>query len=143
LYFKTHRQKYYQLLDHVRTTGDWETWLEFFLNGVKETATQAAESARQILTLFEQDRRKIEGLGRPAASVLRVHQYMQRKPILSIPATAAQLSISAPTIAKAIHHMHELGMIRETTGKQRDRRFIYDRYLAILNQGTEPIAPGR
>jgi Fic family protein len=83
LYFKMNRQKYYELLDRVRTHGDWETWLEFFLIGVKETAQQAADTSREILTLIEKDRRKIEELGRPAASVLRVHQHLQRKPIRS------------------------------------------------------------
>jgi Fic family protein len=143
LYFKTHRQRYYELLDRVRATGDWETWLEFFLAGVKDTSAQASQSAHQILTLFEEDRRKIERLGRPAASILRIHQHMQRKPILSIPATAEQLSVSAPTVAKAIQHMRKLGIVRETTGKQRHRLFVYRRYVDILNQGTEPIAGAR
>jgi Fic family protein len=101
LYFKAHRQRYYELIDRVRATGDWESWLEFFLAGVKDTSAQASQSAHQILTLFEEDRRKIERLGRPAASIIRVHQHMQRKPILSIPATAEQLSVSAPTVGKA------------------------------------------
>ena len=137
LYFKTNRQQYYELLDRVRTAGDWETWVEFFLTGVRGTSNQAADSARQILALLEADRRKIEALGRPAASVLRVHQYMQRNPIITIPATARKLSISAPTVAKSIEYMRILGMLRETTGKQRHRLFVYDKYLAILNQGTE------
>lgn len=137
LYFKMNRQKYYELLDRVRTHGDWETWIEFFLAGVKETAQQAADTSREILTLIEKDRRKIEALGRPAASVLRVHLYLQRKPIVTIPATAEQLSLSAPTVAKALQHMVKLGMVRETTGKQRHRLFTYHRYLDILNQGTE------
>jgi Fic family protein len=142
LYFKTHRQRYYELLDRVRTAGDWETWLEFFLNGVKETSTQAAQGAHEILKLFDEDRRKVERLGRPAASVLRVHEHMQRKPILSIPATAEQLSLSAPTVAKAIQHMQKLGIVREVTGKQRHRLFAYRRYIDILNQGAEPIPGG-
>jgi Fic family protein len=137
LYFKTNRQKYYELLDRVRSHGDWETWLEFFLTGVKETAQQAADTSKEILTLIEEDRRKIEELGRPAASILRVHQHLQRKPIITIPATAEQLSLSAPTVAKALQHMVKLGMVRETTGKQRHRLFTYHRYLEILNRGTE------
>src|SRR5512140_817653 len=72
LYFKQHRPAYYDLLDRVRTKGDWETWLEFFLTGVRDTAEQAATAARRILAVFEDHRRKIEALGRPAASVLRV-----------------------------------------------------------------------
>jgi hypothetical protein len=65
---------------------------------------------------------------------------MQRRPILSIPATAQLLSLSAPTVTKALLQMQDLGLVREQTGKQRHRRFVYERYLAILSQGTEPIA---
>lgn len=139
LYFKSNRQRYYELLQRVRESGDWEIWLEFFLTGVKETSEQAAETARRILALFESDRRRIEDLGRPAASVLRVHQFMQANPIISIPATAEKLSLSAPTVTKSIEHMMKLGMLREITGKQRRRLFVYDPYLAILNEGTEPL----
>ena len=121
----------------IRTHGDWETWLEFFLTGVKETAQQGADTSREILALIEKDRNNIEELGRPAASILRVHQHLQRKPIITIPTTAEQLSLSAPTVAKALQHMVKLGMVRETTGKQRHRLFTYHRYLEILNRGKE------
>jgi hypothetical protein len=89
------KMKYYELLDRVRTHGDWETWIDFFLTCVKETAQQAADTSREILTLIEKDRRTIEKLGRPAGSVLRVHLHLQRKPIITIPATAEQLSLCA------------------------------------------------
>ena len=141
LYFKTNRQKYYELLDRVRTHGEWETWLEFFPDGVREIAEQAAATSRKILALIESDRRQIEGLGRPASSVLRVHQHLQRKPIITIPATAERLALSAPTVAKALEHMVELGMVHETTGRQRHRLFTYHRYPDILNQGTEVAQP--
>jgi len=137
LYFKANRRKYYELLDRVRTAGEWETWVEFFLTGIRDTSNQAAATARQILALFEADRRKIEGLGRPAASVARVHQYMERSPIVTIPATARRLAISSPTVAKSMEHMRKLGMLREATGRQRHRLFVYQAYLTILNQGTE------
>ena len=104
---------------------------------MKETAQQGADTSREILTLIEEDRQKIEELGRPAGSVLRVHLHLQRKPIIAIPTTGEQVSLSAPTVAKALQHMAELGMVRETTGKQRHRLFTYYRYLDILNQGTE------
>lgn len=143
LYFKTNRARYYELLDRVRAHGDWETWIEFFLTGVKETAQQAADTSREILALIEGDRHKIEALGRPASSVLRVHQHLQRKPIVTIPATAEQLSLSAPTVTKALQHMVRLGLVRETTGKQRHRLFTYHRYLDILNRGTELRKPSR
>jgi len=139
LYFKTHRRYYYELLQKVREDGDWEAWLEFFLEGVKETSDQAADTAKQILALFEADRIKIEGLGRPAASALRVHQYLQSKPILSVPAAVDALNLTAPTVRKSVGHLADLGLVRETTGKKRDRLFVYSGYLDILNQGTEPL----
>jgi Fic family protein len=139
LYFKQHRPAYYTLLDRVRSKGDWETWLDFFLTGVRDTAEQAAAAARRILALFDEHRRKIEALGRSATSVLRIFEHMQRNPIVSIPAAAGKISISAPTVAKSLDHMEGLGMLREITGKQRHRLFVYDAYLAILSEGTEPL----
>jgi Fic family protein len=139
LFFKTHRQVYYDLLTGVRTAGNWEAWLEFFLTGVKETSDQAVSAARRIITLLEADRKRIEGLGRPAASVLRVHQYAQTHPILSIASTAEKIGITFPTVAGAVDHMRQLGIMREITGKQRHRLFAYGGYLDILNEGTEPL----
>jgi len=139
LYFKTHRRYYYDLLQRVREDGDWEAWIEFFLEGITETSLQAADAARQILSLFEEDRAKIESLGRPATSALRVHQVLQQKPIIAIPDTARESGMSAPTVAKSIQHLRDLGLLREITGKQRGRMFVYSDYLGILSQGTEPI----
>ncbi len=140
LYFKTRRQQYYDLLQRVRDKGDWEVWLEFFLEGVAETSDQAASAAREILSLFDADRRRIEALGRPAASALRVHQILQQKPIVTVPDVCATLHITPPTVRKAIGHLRDLGLLREVTGRQRGRVFVYDDYLAILARGTEPLS---
>lgn len=140
LYFKANRRTYYDLLMKVRTTGNWEAWLDFFLRGVKETSDQAANAARRIMTLLDDDRRKIEGLGRPAASMLRVHQYAKTHPILSIASAAAHIGITFPTVASALDHMQRLRIMRETTGRQRSRLYTYQSYLDILNEGTEPLA---
>ena len=139
LYFKTHRQQYYDLLQQVRERGDWEIWLEFFLDGITETSLQAAEAAREILGLFEADRNTIESLGRPAASALRVHQRLQQKPLVGIPDTSQKLGISPPTIAKSFQHLEDLEIVREVTGKQRGRMYVYRDYLSILSRGTEPL----
>lgn len=139
LYFKSHRQHYYDLLQRVRDQGDWETWLEFFLDGITETSLQAADAAREILRLFESDRKRIEELGRPAASALRVHQLLQQKPLTGINDAAEKLKLSPPTVAKSIEHLEQLGIVRETTGRQRGRKFVYGEYLNILNRGTEPL----
>lgn len=137
LYFKTHRQQYYDLLQQVRLKGNWEQWLQFFLEGVVTTAEQASSSAKNILNLFESDRRRIEGTGRGAGSALQVHYMMRKKPIFSIHHLSSQLELTRPTIAAAISGLTALGIVEELTGRQRDRMFVYRDYLNLLNEGTE------
>ncbi len=139
LYFKTHRNVYYELLQRVRTDGAWEAWLEFFLNGVIDTTGQATHSAQRILELFAGDRARVEKLGRPAASALRLHQLLQERAITSIRGAAKNLSLSQPTVIASIKHLERLGMVREQTGRRRNRLFVYDQYLKILSEGTEPL----
>ena len=129
---------YYEHLQRVRTSGDWEGWLRFFLNGVIHTADQAVKAARAILDLFEEDRKKLEELGRSAGSAIIVHELLQRRPILSISDATQQLAITRPTINAVFQKMQELGVLKETTGRQRDRLYVYDAYVQLLNEGTEP-----
>jgi Fic family protein len=137
LYLKQHRGRYYELLQRVRTDGDWEEWLTFFLEGVETTADQATATARRILGLFEADRERVNTLGRAAGSALRVHHYMQKVPVLRIPLAAAALDLSTPTVGAAIRNLQETGIVREVTGRGRDRVYAYGEYIAILNEGTE------
>jgi len=139
LYFKTNRQTYYELLQKVRLEGDWECWLHFFLTGVWQTANQAVTAARNILALFEIDRRKISTLERTASSALRVHQVLQNKPIVSIQVAAQNSGLSVPTVTTALTHLQKLGIVREMTGGQRHRLFLYEQYFNILKEGTEPL----
>ena len=105
----------------------------------RETSQQAADTARELRDLFEKDWRRIEGLGRSAASALRVHQRLQRDPFVSVPEAARNLRLSPPTVANAIRRLESRGILRETTGKQRGRLYVYDAYLDILGRGTEPL----
>lgn len=139
LFLKTHRQTYYELLQRVRSNGEWEAWLDFFLQGVVETARQAADTAKAILALFDADRKAIEALGRPTGSALQVHQHIQTKPVISVADAVKTLSLSDPTVRKSIEHLIGLGILSEVTGRQRDRMYVYDNYLQALSQGTEPI----
>lgn len=139
LFFKANRQSYYDHLTQVRLTGDWESWLEFFLRGVRDTAEQAVSAARRMIAMLEADRKKIEALGRPAASVLRIHEYTKTRPMFSIRGAREATGLSYPTAAGAVEHMRNLGILQEITGKQRDRLYAYGEYLAILNEGTEPL----
>jgi len=139
LYFKTHRQRYYDLLQRIRTEGIWEEWIEFFLEGTEVTARQAADTAVQILHLFEADRKKIRATGRKAASSLAVHEYLQAHPLTKIGPAARDLKLSIPTVTSALETLTKLKIAKESTGKRRDRLFAYPRYLHILSEGTEPL----
>jgi Fic family protein len=139
LYFKTHRQEYYDHLQRVRTHGDWEGWLRFFLQGVVETADEALATTRRILALFENDRRRLEGLGRAAASAFRVLEYLERKPITGVQEMAKELKLTYPTVASALDRMKKLRIVKELTGYKRNRVFAYAPYVEILSEGTEPL----
>lgn len=139
LYLKARRADYYRLLQEVRENGAWEAWMEFFLTGVRDTATQAVDTARELIALFDRDREAIQTLGRSAASVFRIHDLMQRRPIVTIQAASKELKLSLPTVGKSLEHLIKLEIARELTGKQRHRVFAYSKYLAVLDQGTEPL----
>ena len=139
LYFKEHRQLYYDMLQDVRLKGDWERWCEFFLDGVTETATQATSDAKKIINLLEQDRMEISKIGRAAPTALKVHTYMLKKPYLSLTKAAIDLNISVPTITNAVTKLEEIDILKELTGQARNRLFAYTKYLEILVVGTEPL----
>jgi Fic family protein len=137
LYFKTHRRDYYQLLDNVRLRGDWEAWLDFFAEAVIATATQAVETAQQLLDLSNRDRDKIDGLGRAAASALQVHRTLMEHPIATPGWLAEKTSISPATVNKALGHLERLGIVKELTARKRNRLFSYAGYIEIMSRGTE------
>ena len=138
LYFKQHRSDYYDLLNRVRRTGDWEEWLAFFLEGVRTTAENAVATSRHLVETFVSDRTAIAGhAGRRAGSALRVHDALKARPILSLPQVCMYTGLSFPTAASAMRTLAEQGIARELTGRPRNRLFAYDRYLSILAKGTE------
>lgn len=139
LYLKQHRDRYYELLQAVRTEGDWEAWIIFFLEGIEHTAQQAAATARKLMELAAVDIHKIKTLGRPAGTALQVHQLLQSQIILSVPVAAHRLQLSFPAINKAFAHLAKLGIVREFTGRQRNRLFSYTACLELLSEGTEPF----
>jgi len=137
LYFKTHRQYYYELLNQVRVSGDWESWLEFFAEAVTVTATQAVETAQQLLNVSNQDRDKISGLGRASASALQVHRALMEHPIVTSNWLVEKTGITPATVNKTLGHLEQLGIVRELTAQKRNRLFSYSRYVEIMNRGTE------
>lgn len=137
LYFKTHRKSYYELLDNVRFKGDWEAWLDFFAEAVIVTATQAVETAQQLIGLSDQDREKITSLGRSTASTLEVHRALIEHPIATSRSLVKKTGFTPATINRALENLQHLEIVRELTAQKRNRIFSYSNYLDILNRGTE------
>lgn len=139
LFFKRNRQQYYDLLQNVRLTGDWESWLGFFFTGIRETADEAARTARKLMAMAAKDQERIQTLGRAAGSALRVHDFLQRRPLTSIALCSNKLKLSFPPVMKAMEHLNKLGIVREVTGQKRNRVFAYHAYLRLLSEDTEPL----
>ncbi|MBC7350159.1 MAG: Fic family protein [Candidatus Aminicenantes bacterium] len=139
LYFKQHRSEYYRLLDLVRSEGDWEAWVDFFLEGVVNTAQNAVQTAQRLVALFKEDTQKIQTVGRIANTALRVFNTSCQRPILTLNEARRRTGVSFPSVAKGMEALAKLKIVREITGRKRDRVFAYDRYLEILTEGTEPL----
>lgn len=137
LYLKEHRSEYYRLLDEVRRDGDWEVWLAFFLQGVAETGDGAVATVRRLTATFEEDKARIQALGRRSGSALRVQSALQARPVITLQDASRRSNLSFPATAAGMALLVELGIASELTGRRRNRIFAYDRYLAVLNEGTE------
>lgn len=141
LYFKEHRQEYYDGLQAVRT-GDWEHWLKFYFGGVEWTARDASRTAQTLIGMFETHRQKILTLGKGAPSALRLHDLLKERGVVSLPAAQKELELTFPTVAKAMAGLERMGIVREVTKRSRERLFSYEPYVKIIGQGTEPLQTG-
>jgi Fic family protein len=137
LFFKQNRDTYYEVLQRIRTAGDWEGWLKFYFTGVAEVSNQASDTAKKLLSMFQEHRGRIETLGPAATSALRVHELMKKRVLLSLPTACAELGLSFPAVSKAFANLEKLGLVREFTGKQRNRIFSYDPYLSVITEGID------
>lgn len=133
LFLKRHRSRYYELLEVVRRDGDWETWLSFFLDGVEDTANNAVATVDALGQLFRRDRERIEGQGRRAGSMLRVHEALKARPLSSLKAISRASGLSFPSTASAVESLMTMGIVRELTGRRRNRIFVYADLLEKLN----------
>ena len=139
LYLKQNRSTYYDLLDEVRRTGDWEKWLAFFFDGVRTTAESAVATARRMEEVFSEDRTTIQKSGRRANSALRVHQALATYLVVRISDVCKHSGLSYPTAISVMNLLIKLGIAQEITGQLRNKLFVYVRCLSILNEGTEPL----
>ena len=137
LHFKRRRPDYYRLLDEVRRTGDWEQWSRFFLEGVAEIAEESATTARDLYRLVSRDRDRVLTAKGSSLTAARLLEILPRHPIVTIPGVVRMLETTKPTATKSIALLEALGILRETTGRKRDRAYRYAGYLARLRSGTE------
>ncbi|MHB1158317.1 MAG: Fic family protein [Phycisphaerales bacterium] len=135
--FKRHRREYYDLLSAVRTDGDWEGWTRFFLECVTEAADDAVASAQKLFTLTSTDRRKVANHAKATVPAIRLLELLPSNPVVTLPLAIRLLGVSKPTVIKAIDALQSTGILRETTGKKRDRVYAYHRYLQVLTPDTE------
>lgn len=139
LYLKQHRTVYYELLDRVRTQGDWEAWVDFFLEGVAQTAQDAVQTAQRLVALFQQDSQRIQNTGRGATNALRVLSALRSHPVTTLKLLCTETGMSFPTVGKVMQSLMLMGVARELTGQRRNRVFVYEGYLNILNEGGDAL----
>ena len=120
-------------MNGIRENGDWERWLDFFLEAVIETAKESNEIILNLHNQIESDRAKIATLGRASTSALAVHQAMLRHPIADIAKLKELTGLTNATIGKMLNYLLEFNIIEETTGNKRNRFFSYNKYLASMN----------
>jgi Fic family protein len=136
LYFKRHRDVYYDRLQRIRTHGEWEAWVRFFLDGVTEVATETTETTRNIVRMIERDRRAVGGLGRAAGTASRLYEIAVRRVVLTPTSATTETGLSNPTVQAGLRRLEQAGILREITGRQRGTVYVYDEYLKLLNAGT-------
>ncbi len=137
LFFKRHREDYYRRLNAVRIDGDWEGFIDFFLEGVASIADEAVATARELFALVAEDRTRVLARDGMSVSALRLFELLPRHPIVTVASAMKLVETSKPTASRAIELLVEAGVLAESTGKRRDRSYAYRSYLDWLKVGTE------
>lgn len=134
IFFKKHKEAYYDRLQAIRDDGEWESWLDFFVEGVAEVAAEATDTARRILSLREKDRERIAALGRRSGNAHRLLDRLFRQPVVTVKLVERVLKMSQPAANALIGSMVQAKILKETTGHRRNRRFVYDGYLRLFEE---------
>jgi Fic family protein len=132
-YLKHHQTEYYRLLSAIRKEGDWESWVQFFLEGVQVAANQAEENIVKIASLVASDRRKLLESPKGGAAAYRLFEMLPMMPRFTVERVKTALGTTFPTANAAVKALEELGLITETTGNKKNRSFSYDRYIKLLS----------
>jgi Fic family protein len=140
LYFKEHRNAYYDHLQQVRNHGDWESWAAYFMDAIGQTSRQAVSTANRLSEIIRKDRIAVQSLGRISGSAYRVFDLLAERPLLSIPVACRRTGMVPNTVTKVMGALQTAGIVKEITGQKRNRLFRYDRYMKVLTEGTEPLS---
>ncbi len=136
LFFKEHKDEYYELLTRVRLEGDWESWMKFFLKGVRETALEASHTVREILALQKEHREKIQTTLRTISNPLATYELFLESPIRTITDVRDCLEVTYPTAKKTVDALIEKGILSDYNSRERGKKIQYHQYLEILRRGT-------
>jgi len=134
-YLKKNQQEYYEILNSVRFEGNWERWIEFFLKGVIETSENSIETARKIISLQNELKNGLVEHSIGGVAALRFIDYIFGHPIVSSSQVAEELGISRQTAIPLLKKFEEAGIIAEVTGQKRFRKYVFDDYLRIIQEG--------
>ena len=137
LYFKRHIDEYYSRLGSIRTDGDWEGWISFFLRGIQLISEEAIQSARELSALVRNDRERVLVVRHSTLAAARLFELLPSNPVLTIKRAVRILDTTRPTATKAVRTLIDAGVLTETSGRKRDQLFSYTDYLELLGRGTE------
>lgn len=135
-FLKKNRIEYYDRMTEVRSKGNYEQWVRFFLQAISESAQDAIAAIDELTALHEKNVQKIEGMGRAAKSALLVFRYLEANPIIDIRKTANALGVSFNTVSSAVKRLTDCDILAQTTNANRNRTFAYEAYLNVLRKGT-------
>lgn len=140
LFFRQNRQEYYERLDAVRTKGDWEGWMRFFVHGISETAENTLLATRKLMQLCKDDEERInQSLRRGSPSLMLVHREFCRNPIQSRKSLSIKTKLTAPTVNSAIQALEKTGIVREVSGRKRDSVYLYEKYIDVLRESVDRL----
>ena len=139
LYFKIHRQRYYELLNSVRLNGNWEAWLDFFADAVIHSSEQAIQTAQRLIKLQERDEQKIHRLGRMSQSIIRLYKVFLKNPVATSGFLVEKTGLTPATVNKCLVHLVTIEIVEELTSNKRNRIFQYSDYVNLINEGIETL----
>ena len=135
-FLKKNRIEYYDRMTEVRSKGNYEQWVHFFLQAVSDSAADAAETIEKLYALHIKNTGKLQALGRASITAMRIFEYLEANPIIEINKTAEALGLSFNTVSSSIKRLIDLGILESTGSKTRNRTFAYESYLTVLRKDT-------